>query len=167
MPTPSKRVALITGANKSLGFEIARQIGRTGVTVLLGARNKAAGEDAVAKLTAEGIDAHFLAIDVTDYASVETAAGKIATGFGRLDILVNNAGINDRSDGPVPTARLDAVERVLRTNFLGALAVTRGDASPAKRVKNRPHRQCVQRAWFSHPERRSFLSVRSSKADRL
>jgi NAD(P)-dependent dehydrogenase (short-subunit alcohol dehydrogenase family) len=124
MATPSKRIALVTGANKGLGFEIARQIGRTGVTVLLGARNKSVGEEAAAKLTAEGIDARLIAIDVADYASIEAAAGSIITGFGRLDILVNNAGINDPSDGPVPTARLDAVERVLRKNFLGALAVT-------------------------------------------
>lgn len=119
-----KRVALVTRANKGLGFEVASQIGRTGVTVLVGARNKAAGEDAATMLRAEGIDARFLAIDVADYASSEAAASAITTGVGRLDILVNNAGINDPSDGPVPTARLDAVERVVRTNFLGALAVT-------------------------------------------
>lgn len=124
MGTQAKRIALVSGANKGLGFEIARQIARTGVTVLLGARNKSAGEKAVTALNAEGLDVRFLAIDVADYASVEGAAGAIATGFGCLDILVNNAGINDPSDGPVPTARLDAVERVLRTNFLGALAVT-------------------------------------------
>jgi NAD(P)-dependent dehydrogenase (short-subunit alcohol dehydrogenase family) len=124
MQTQLKRIALVTGANKGIGFEIARQIGRTGVTVLLGARNKAAGEEAAAKLTAEGMDAHFVPIDVADYASIEAAARLITAGFGRLDILVNNAGINDSSDGLAPTARLDAVERVLRTNFLGALAVT-------------------------------------------
>lgn len=104
--------------------EIARQIGRTGVTVLLGARKKAVGEGAAATLTAEGIAAHFIAIDVTDHASVEAAATTVTAGFGRLDILVNNAGINDPDDGPAPTAALEAVERVLRTNLLGALAVT-------------------------------------------
>jgi NAD(P)-dependent dehydrogenase (short-subunit alcohol dehydrogenase family) len=124
MQTPSKRIALITGANKGIGFEIARQIGQTGVTVLVGARNKAAGDKAATTLSAEGIDARFVAIDVADYASIEASAGSITDGFGRLDILVNNAGINDPSDGPALTARLDAVERVLRTNFLGALAVT-------------------------------------------
>jgi NAD(P)-dependent dehydrogenase (short-subunit alcohol dehydrogenase family) len=124
METTSKRIALVTGANKGIGFEIARQIGRTGVTVLLGARNKTAGEEAATTLTAEGIDARFVGIDVADYASIEAAAGSITDAFGRLDILVNNAGISDPSDGPVLTARLDAVERVLRTNFLGALAVT-------------------------------------------
>ncbi len=124
MQSSSKKIALVTGANKGIGFEIARQIGHSGVTVLLGARKEAAGEEAAAMLAAEGIAAHFIAIDVADYGSTETAATAIASNFGRLDILVNNAGINDPSDGAVPTAQLDAVERVLRTNFLGALAVT-------------------------------------------
>jgi NAD(P)-dependent dehydrogenase (short-subunit alcohol dehydrogenase family) len=92
MQTPSKRFALVTGANKGLGFEIARQIGRTGVIVLLGARNKTAGEEAASRLGAGGIDAHVIAIDVADYASIEAAASSIITGFGRLGILVNNAG---------------------------------------------------------------------------
>ena len=90
----------------------------------MGARNKAAGEEAAVLLSTEGIEAHFVAIDVADDASVDAAASGITSGSGRLDILVNNAGINDPSDGSVPTADVDAVERVLRTNFLGALAVT-------------------------------------------
>jgi NAD(P)-dependent dehydrogenase (short-subunit alcohol dehydrogenase family) len=60
---------------------------------------------------------------VADYASIKEAAAAITSGFGHLEILVNNAGINDPDDGPPPTSGLDAVERVLRTNFLGALAV--------------------------------------------
>jgi NAD(P)-dependent dehydrogenase (short-subunit alcohol dehydrogenase family) len=122
--TSSKRVALVTGANKGIGFEIARQIGGTGVAVLLGARNKAAGEDAAARLTAERINARFISIDVTDAASIAAAAGTIENDYGRLDILVNNAGASASADGPIPRARLEGVERVLRTNFLGALAVT-------------------------------------------
>jgi NAD(P)-dependent dehydrogenase (short-subunit alcohol dehydrogenase family) len=110
-----------TGANKGIGFEVARQIGRRGALVLVRARNKPAGEKAAASLAAEQIDAHFVAIDVADYASIEAAARTISSKFGRLDILVNNAGINDPRDGPATTAQLDAVERVLRTNFLGAL----------------------------------------------
>jgi NAD(P)-dependent dehydrogenase (short-subunit alcohol dehydrogenase family) len=84
MQSSSKRIALITGANKGIGFEIARQIGRTSVTMLLGARNQAAGDEAAATLAAEGIDARFMAIDVTDYASLETAATTIASDFGHL-----------------------------------------------------------------------------------
>jgi NAD(P)-dependent dehydrogenase (short-subunit alcohol dehydrogenase family) len=115
-----KKIAPVTGANKGIGFEIARQIGRTRVTVLLGTRNQAAGEDAAAALIRERV-AHFMAVDVADYASVEAAAAAIASGVGQVDILPNNAGINGLR---WPRPQLDAVERVLRTNFLGALAVT-------------------------------------------
>src|ERR1700722_12784227 len=93
-----KKIALVTGANKGIGLEIARQIGRTGVTVLLGARNEAAGEQAAATLAAEGVVARFIPIDVAAYDSTEVAAA-ITADFGRLDILVNNAGINDSGDG--------------------------------------------------------------------
>jgi NAD(P)-dependent dehydrogenase (short-subunit alcohol dehydrogenase family) len=123
MPGSSKKVGLITGANKGIGFEIARQIGRTGAIVLLGARNKRAGEKAAAVLAGEGLAAHCIGIDVTAPESVAGAAAAIRNDFGHLDILVNNAGIGDRADGAAPTARLDAVERILRTNFIGALAV--------------------------------------------
>jgi NAD(P)-dependent dehydrogenase (short-subunit alcohol dehydrogenase family) len=141
MHTSSKRVALVTGANKGIGFEIARQIGRAGVTVLLGARDREAGEKAAAVLAGEAIGAHFVAIDVTDPASVAAAAATIAAGFGRLDILVNNAGINDAADGPPSTANLDAAERVFRTNFLGAVAVTQAmlpmlRKAPSARIVN-------------------------------
>jgi NAD(P)-dependent dehydrogenase (short-subunit alcohol dehydrogenase family) len=124
MHHPSPAIALITGANKGIGFEVARQIGRTGATVLLGARHASAGETAAATLVAEGLTASYIGIDVTDRTSIVAAAARIEAEFGGLDILVNNAGINDPTDGPPSAATLDAVERVFRTNFLGALAVT-------------------------------------------
>jgi NAD(P)-dependent dehydrogenase (short-subunit alcohol dehydrogenase family) len=141
MQSSSERIALITGANKGIGFEVARQIGRAGVTVLVGARKRAAGENAAATLAAEGIVAHFLAIDVADRGSIVGAAAAVTKDYGRLDILVNNAGINDSGDGPAPTAGLEGVERVMRTNFLGALAVTQAmlpllRRSPAGRIVN-------------------------------
>ncbi len=140
MTTP-KKIALITGANKGIGFEVSKQIARTGVTVLMGARNKAAGEDAVAKLVAEGLDARFLQLDITDAATVAATAAKIEADFGHLDILVNNAGIIDHADGPPSTASLDAVERTLRTNFFGPIAVTQAllpllRKAPAARIVN-------------------------------
>ncbi len=124
MQNSSQKVALITGANKGLGFEVARQIARAGATVLLGARDAALGQQAAATLSAEGLDVHFLQIDITQQATITAAASTITANFGRLDILVNNAGINDPADGPPSTVSLDAVERVFRTNFLGAVAVT-------------------------------------------
>jgi NAD(P)-dependent dehydrogenase (short-subunit alcohol dehydrogenase family) len=124
MQSSFPNVALITGANKGIGFEIARQIGRTGASVLLGARNRISGETAAATLASEGLTVVSIIIDVTDRASIAAAAARIEAEFGRLDILVNNAGINDSEDGLPSSAGLDAVERVFRTNFLGALAVT-------------------------------------------
>lgn len=141
MPNASKKIALVTGANKGIGFEIARQIGRTGAIVLLGARNKLAGEKAAAMLAGEGRISHFIAIDVADRDSVSAAAATITNEFGRLDILVNNAGISAPDDGRPSTTSLDAVERVLRTNFLGAVAVTQAmlpllRKAPAARIVN-------------------------------
>ena len=124
MHTSSKKIALVTGANKGIGFEIARQIGRSGATVLLACRDNAAGATAAAVLAGERLAVHAIVLDVIDRASIIAAADRIAAEFGRIDILVNNAGINDPADGLPSAASLDAVERVWRTNFLGALAVT-------------------------------------------
>ncbi|MGH9716051.1 MAG: SDR family oxidoreductase [Candidatus Acidiferrales bacterium] len=141
MPSTKKEVALVTGANKGIGFEVARQLGAAGCTVLLGARNRTLGSEAAAKLAAEGVDVRFVAIDVTDLPTISAAAESIAADFGHLDILVNNAGINDPGDGTALAAQLDAVERVMKTNFLGALAVTQAMLpllckSPAGRIVN-------------------------------
>lgn len=124
METTNKRLALVTGANKGIGLEIARQLGRQDITVIVGARDPERGETAVATLRSEGLDACFLELDVTDLASVQRAAAAIAAKYGRLDILVNNAGINDAGDGPPASAQLDAARRVFDTNFFGPLAVT-------------------------------------------
>jgi NAD(P)-dependent dehydrogenase (short-subunit alcohol dehydrogenase family) len=124
MPSKAKQIALVTGANKGIGFEVARQLAASGCIVLLGARNESLGKEAAAKLVAEGLGMRFVPIDVTQLSTINAAAESISRDFGRLDILVNNAGINDPADGPALTANLDAVERVLLTNFLGVLAVT-------------------------------------------
>jgi len=135
------RVALITGANKGIGFEIARQLARAQVTVLLGARDSARGEAAAVALRSEGLDARFVHLDVSDAASVQHAAAIIGGWYGRLDILVNNAGINDAADGPPGSADIDAAKRVFDTNFFGPLAVTQAmlpllRQAPAARIVN-------------------------------
>ncbi len=117
---------LITGANKGIGFEIARQIGRAGHLVLLGARNATLGEAAAAALTADGVDARFMHIDLGNPATIQAAATAIDAKHGRLDVLVNNAGIADRADGPPSKTSIDAVRRIFDTNFFGTLAVTQG-----------------------------------------
>jgi NAD(P)-dependent dehydrogenase (short-subunit alcohol dehydrogenase family) len=124
MATGSKRIALVTGANKGIGLEVARCLGNAGLAVLVGARNRELGEAATATLKAEVIDARYVEIDVVRRATIEAAAAMITAEFQRLDVLINNAGINDPSDGPPSTADLGAVRRVIETNFLGAVAVT-------------------------------------------
>jgi NAD(P)-dependent dehydrogenase (short-subunit alcohol dehydrogenase family) len=118
------KIALITGANKGIGFEVARQLGAEGVSVLVGARNSQLGEAAVSKLRAAGADAQFIELDVTKPETITKAAGQIRAQYGRLDILVNNAGVLDKGDGPPSVADPDAVRRVLDVNFFGVLAVT-------------------------------------------
>jgi NAD(P)-dependent dehydrogenase (short-subunit alcohol dehydrogenase family) len=118
------KIALITGANKGIGYEVARQLGREGITVLIGARNPQLGEAAAAKLKAEGADAHFIELDVTRPEIIAKSAEKLRAEHGRLDILINNAGVVDKGDGPPSVADLDAVRRVLDVNFFGVLAVT-------------------------------------------
>jgi NAD(P)-dependent dehydrogenase (short-subunit alcohol dehydrogenase family) len=121
----ARKVALITGANKGIGFEITRQLGRAGMTVLLGARNSAQGEASAAILRAEGIDVDTIELDLLKEATISAAAEWIASQYGRLDVLVNNAGIVDGDDGPPGRAELDAVRRVFDVNFFGTLAVTK------------------------------------------
>ena len=84
------KVALITGANKGIGKEIARQLGAQNHTVLIGARDAARGEAAAAELRESGLDAHFVALDLNDAASIGRAASDVESRFGRLDVLVNN-----------------------------------------------------------------------------
>ncbi|MYN27459.1 SDR family oxidoreductase [Duganella levis] len=120
----SKRVALVTGANKGIGIEIARQLGQAGARVLLAARDAGRGRAAAQLLQNEGLDVHPMVLDVTDPASVAAAAAAIAAQYGRLDILVNNAGINVAGDGAPSSTPVDVVRRVFETNFFGALSVT-------------------------------------------
>lgn len=87
------KIALITGANKGIGLETARQLGRQGITVLIGSRNKDNGEQAAATLRAEGIDARAIQLNVTDDADISAVREHIEKEYGRLDILINNAGI--------------------------------------------------------------------------
>ena len=119
------RIALITGANKGIGFEIARQLGAQGVITLIGARDQARGDAATQRLREAGIDASAICLDVTDQATIDAAANFIEQTYGRLDILVNNAGISLREWGTPPSAlSLDTVRQTFATNVFGAFAVT-------------------------------------------
>lgn len=120
------RTAFITGANKGIGFETARQLAARGMTVLLGARDPGLGQAAADKLRAEGADAHFIQIDVSDEESVTRAAARIEAEFGGLDVLVNNAGISGglEGDGKPSSGTLATLRHVYETNVFGLVAVT-------------------------------------------
>ncbi len=135
-------IALITGANKGLGLETARQLGARGIQVLLGARDAKRGAAAAAELSAAGVRASAIALEVTDAASIAAAAAQVERSHGRLDILVNNAGILDYAaeTGPVTTT-LATYRRVFDTNFFGLIAVTQAflpllRRAPAGRIVN-------------------------------
>jgi NAD(P)-dependent dehydrogenase (short-subunit alcohol dehydrogenase family) len=117
-------IALVTGANKGIGFEIATGLGALGWAVGVGARDAERREAAVAKLRAEGVDAFGVPLDVTGDASVTAAAALIEERFGRLDVLVNNAAITGGL--PQEPTRVDpaTVLKVIDTNVLGVLRVT-------------------------------------------
>jgi NAD(P)-dependent dehydrogenase (short-subunit alcohol dehydrogenase family) len=118
-------IALVTGANKGIGREIAAQLSALGTTVLLAARDAGRRAQAVAQLRAAGGDVHPLALDVTDPASVAAAAAEVERRFGRLDVLVNNAGISGAHATQQPgAADLDVIRAVFATNVLGVIAVT-------------------------------------------
>jgi NAD(P)-dependent dehydrogenase (short-subunit alcohol dehydrogenase family) len=121
------RTALVTGANKGIGFAIAEGLGGLGFTVAVGARDDARRADAVERLRAAGVDAFGVALDVTSDDSVAAAAATIEQAAGRLDVLVNNAGIGGRTDGGAQdptTLDLDVLRTVLETNVFGVVRVT-------------------------------------------
>ncbi|MDC0748036.1 SDR family oxidoreductase [Polyangium mundeleinium] len=143
-------VALVTGANKGIGHEIAKQLAARGYTVLVGARDLARGEDSAKRITGE---TRAVALDVTNEGSIAAAASRIRREFGRLDVLVNNAGIakggaqtaamlaDIAQSGAPSVATLADVRAVFETNVFGVIAVTQAmlpllREAPAGRIVN-------------------------------
>lgn len=132
--TDTNRIALVTGANKGIGLEIARQLAKAGVTVLMGARDLQRGQAAAGELAQAGLAVEAIEVDLNNEATI-TAAAAISSRHGRLDILVNNAGIVDAEDGPPTVATVAAARRLMETNFLGTLAVTQAMLPLLRRSK--------------------------------
>ena len=130
-----KKVALITGANKGIGLEIARQLGRQGMAVVLGSRDPQRGQSAADTLSSEGIDAYTVKLEVTEAADREAALVFLQEQFGRLDVLVNNAGVMLESEGISP----DVLSRTYEANVIAPYFLTESllpllKAAPAGRV---------------------------------
>lgn len=122
MENKNGKVALITGANKGIGKEIARQLGLLGYTVVLTARDQNAGAKAVEELVAAGCDAHLVALEVSNASDIAHLAQYLEKNFGKLDILVNNAGIAIEWDGQPTNA--EKVRRTLEINLIAPFAIT-------------------------------------------
>lgn len=115
-------IALTTGANRGLGFEIARQLGQSGAKTLVAGRDAEKGQHAAAELAAESLDVDTVVLDVVCVSSVEAAAEHIAKEYGRLDILVSNAGILPEATASEISKPLDLslFRRTFETNLFGA-----------------------------------------------
>ena len=123
----SKKVALVTGSNRGIGFETARQLGQQGVTVIVSARTRQEAEEASRKLGEEGIEADFLALDVTKATDRSGAAKFVEEHYGKLDILVNNGGVGP-TDGlmglRVSATTESELERIFHINLFSLVALT-------------------------------------------
>ena len=143
----SQKIAFITGGNRGLGFQTALDLKNTGAKIVIGSRDLAQGEEAVAKLRAAGVDADLLRFDITKAGDAQAAFDYFNSKYGRLDILVNNAGIAggtfpgtglESSAGEVP---LELLHKVFETNFFAQVALTEAllpllKKSPAGRIVN-------------------------------
>ena len=120
----SKRQALVTGANKGIGLAIARGLAKAGLSVWMGARDRARGEEAAKQLQSEGLDVRFLEIDVANEDSVRSAAETVASKTGALHVLVNNAGIILDRTRPPSEARMEDIKATFEVNLYGPIRVT-------------------------------------------
>jgi NAD(P)-dependent dehydrogenase (short-subunit alcohol dehydrogenase family) len=136
-----KKVALVTGANKGIGKEASRQLGKLGFKVFIGSRDLSRGQAAAKELQADGIDAEAVQLDVTSQSSVDAALATVQKSAGQLDILVNNAGIVTERTTALDTTEVAKVEETMQTNFFGPLRVTKAaqallERSEAPRIVN-------------------------------
>lgn len=173
-----KRVALVTGANQGIGLQIAKDLVKHDITVLVGARDLAKGEAAVQEI---GGDSRAIQIDVKDQTSIDAAAAIIRAEYGRLDILMNNAGIsrakpNQNFQEAVSTnlltdAPLEDIRTVFETNVFGVIAVTQAmlpllRESPAGRIViiGSSGASLTLNSDPNNPHRRMFGNYSASKA---
>jgi NAD(P)-dependent dehydrogenase (short-subunit alcohol dehydrogenase family) len=119
------KTVLITGANKGIGFETARQLAASGYFVFLGSRDKMKGAEAVKKLNDSGIaNAAFIELDVTNIDSIQKAKQAVESKTASLDVLINNAGISGEQPQNISSVKMEDFRKVFDTNFFGAIQTT-------------------------------------------
>ncbi|GAB3991230.1 SDR family oxidoreductase [Spirosoma daeguense] len=124
MKTEHQRTALITGANKGIGKEIARQLAQRGFAVFIGARDIAKGRETAEELCGQGYEATFIQLDVTDPVSIRTACGTFSQKADHLDVLINNAGVLEDHGEDILRLNVEMLERTLKANVMGPILVT-------------------------------------------
>lgn len=121
----SKKIALVSGANKGIGLETVRQLAQKGIQVLLGARDSVKGEKAASVLKAESLDVEFVSLDVSNQDSINSCRDFIASKYGVIDILVNNAGVMSADyNQSLEQININVIRETFETNFFGLIALT-------------------------------------------
>ncbi|HVJ09014.1 MAG TPA: SDR family NAD(P)-dependent oxidoreductase [Acidisarcina sp.] len=141
-----QRVALVTGANKGIGLEIAQQLAEQGITVVLGARTLGKAREAAEKLRAKGLNVHPVQLDVTSAEDIAALPAFFKEKFGRLDILVNNAGVSYDFEGEVTG---NTLRRTYEANVIGPFEITRVLLPLLKASPGGENRQPIQRPWLT------------------
>lgn len=127
MNSTNDKVAFITGANRGIGFETAKGLGALGMSIVLGVRDIAKGQDAIKQLKALGIKAEAIYYDATEAKTLDTCYDYIASQYGKLDILVNNAGILRETlvgDNDSSTVSQEVLQETFQTNLFAVVALT-------------------------------------------
>ncbi len=131
------KTVLITGANKGIGFETAKQMAQLGYFVYLGSRDKARGLDAVKELNEQGLsNVELIEMDVTDIDSIKSARGELENKIDALDVLINNAGISGGPSQNISKVDIENLKRVFETNFFGAVQTTQQFINLLKKSTN-------------------------------
>ncbi|CAM3366797.1 SDR family oxidoreductase [Paenibacillus taichungensis] len=119
------QVALVTGGNRGIGYELVKQLAQTGFRVLLACRDPKTGREAAQKLKESNLDVSFLRMDVSDQDSIRKAADEVNEKYGRLDVLINNAGVYFDENKQLLTMEPELLENTMDTNFFGVYYVVR------------------------------------------
>ncbi|HEY2663393.1 MAG TPA: SDR family oxidoreductase [Candidatus Binataceae bacterium] len=135
MTDQHRRVAIVTGGNKGIGFQICKELAAAGLQVILTARSRELGKAATEKLNAQRLGVSFCRLDVDQAESIEQAARFAEREFGRIDVLVNNAGISLDAGKQLLEVDIEAIESTLQTNFYGPLLMSRAVAPSMRRNK--------------------------------